>query len=214
MVYRYIENHFILAYITTSAGWKDGHTSLLFQGWVKTKSGESSSNGIGVTWKWLTSSFIVWKLLLSSIEPNCATKLLLSLSYLNGRCLNEGPPFWSSYGQEKRFTALSTTNKKSARFYHRRKQFLSFLLCDFVIEIRLIANLKIKDKYVSFNYCSLTLQGVGGSRDYFKYLCQVPIVDLWHSLSANIGTIDLSPYTINSLFTNTDTFGTGSDCQS
>ena len=73
---------------------------------------------------------------------------------------------------------------------------------------------KIKDKYVSFNYCSLTLQGVGGSRDYFKYLCQVPIVDLWHSLSANIGTIDLSPYTINSLFTNTDTFGTRSDCQS
>ena len=125
-------------------------------------------------------------------------------------------PFWSSYGQEKRFTALSTTNKKCARFHHWRKHFLSFLLCDFVIEIRLIANQKqkIKDKYVSFNYCYLTLQGVGGSRDYFKYLCRVPIVDLWHSLSANIGTIHLSPYTINSLYTKTDTFGTGSDCPS
>ena len=79
LLWQHKENHSILAYIkftiTTSTGWKDVHTQLLFHGWVKTKSGESSSNGIGVTWKWLTSSFIVWKLLLSSIEPNCATKL-------------------------------------------------------------------------------------------------------------------------------------------
>ena len=120
-------------------------------------------------------------------------------------------PFWSSYGQEKRFTALSTTNKKCARFHHWRKHFLSFLLCDFVIEIRLIANLKHRKLKTNM---SASITGVRGSRDYSKYLCQVPKVDLWHSLGANLGTIDLPPYTINSLYTKTDTFGTGPDCQS
>ena len=108
LLWQHKENHSILAHIkftiTTSTGWKDVHTSLLFHGWVKTKSGESSSEWYG-----------------------CDLKMTDKLVY----CL-------------KTLAVVHWTKLcyKAARFHHWRKHFLSFLLCDFVIEIRLIANLK------------------------------------------------------------------------